>query len=217
MNTLSSYKNEKMNAIPAENTRLRALEEAINLFSERGYSGVSMRDIAKAVGISPPALYNHFENKEALYREAVSAAFEDKEKRLLSSLQSKDAPLQRLRRFISDMVWEMDHDSRFRCLMQRELLDADTERLSFLGSFIFSQIQQPFMSLLIELKPGCDAFLVSEMIFGMVKQHFEMSPLHPFIADQDSLNKNVCDRTSTEVAQQVMDLLEPFFAGANHP
>lgn len=47
-------------------TKPRILETAITLFSMKGYSGVSMRDIAREVGISPPALYNHFDNKDAL-------------------------------------------------------------------------------------------------------------------------------------------------------
>lgn len=202
-----------MNPIPVENTKLRALDEAVSLFSKKGYSGVSMRDIAKAVGISPAALYNHFENKEALYRAAVSSAFENKEQRLLGAMGGADEPLLRLHRFVFEMVREMHHDTEFRCLMQRELLDADAERLSFLGAFIFSQIQQPFMQLLVELKPGCDSFVLSEMIFGMVKQHYEMLPLHPFMAAKDSAAKQGCARQPEDVAQQVMDLLVPFFVG----
>jgi AcrR family transcriptional regulator len=42
------------------------LHEAAALFAERGFSGVSLEDIGGAVGISGPALYRHFANKQAL-------------------------------------------------------------------------------------------------------------------------------------------------------
>jgi AcrR family transcriptional regulator len=42
------------------------LQEAARLFAERGFSGVSLEDLGGAVGISGPALYRHFANKQAL-------------------------------------------------------------------------------------------------------------------------------------------------------
>ncbi|MEC8581602.1 MAG: TetR/AcrR family transcriptional regulator [Pseudomonadota bacterium] len=37
---------------------------ALRLFAKSGYSAVSMRDIANAVGIQPGAIYNHFPSKQ---------------------------------------------------------------------------------------------------------------------------------------------------------
>ena len=48
-------------------TRARILETADALFLERGYSGTSVQQIAKRVGISAAALYWHFESKEAIF------------------------------------------------------------------------------------------------------------------------------------------------------
>lgn len=50
-------------------TRVRILDAAIDLFSINGYSGVSIRDIARAVGIKESSIYNHFSSKEALLDE----------------------------------------------------------------------------------------------------------------------------------------------------
>jgi AcrR family transcriptional regulator len=197
-----------MISTPKKDTRSQILDIAVTLFSEKGYSGVSMRDIANATGISPPALYNHFENKLALYRAAVSAAFEDKEKRLLGAMSGDFPALERLENFVNVMTNEMHHDKRFRCLMQRELLDADEERLPFLATFIINQIQEPFMTLLDELQPGCDAFLLSELIFGLVKQHYEMQPLHPFAGDASASK-----RKPDDVSQLIMSMLTLFFQG----
>jgi AcrR family transcriptional regulator len=35
-------------------------------FEQKGLDGLSMRDIAKAVGVTPMAIYRHFENKQSL-------------------------------------------------------------------------------------------------------------------------------------------------------
>jgi AcrR family transcriptional regulator len=53
-------------------TRGRIFLSAVRLFSERGYNGVSVRDIARAVGIKESSLYNHFESKDAIISEIYS-------------------------------------------------------------------------------------------------------------------------------------------------
>ncbi|WP_127820452.1 SACE_7040 family transcriptional regulator [Microbacterium sp. CPCC 204701] len=56
------------------------LHEAAALFAERGFSGVSLEDIGGAVGVSGPALYRHFANKQAL----LGAILVEVSERLLS-------------------------------------------------------------------------------------------------------------------------------------
>jgi len=52
-------------------TKERILMTSTILFARKGYAAVSMRDIATAAGIKPSSLYNHFENKENLWAEAL--------------------------------------------------------------------------------------------------------------------------------------------------
>lgn len=42
------------------------LREALHLFAQNGLSATSIRDIAKATGLSNPALYKHFKTKDEL-------------------------------------------------------------------------------------------------------------------------------------------------------
>ena len=56
-----------------EDTRKRILKEALDLFSTRGYDSVSVGDIAKAVGIKAPSLYNHFSSKRAIFDAIVES------------------------------------------------------------------------------------------------------------------------------------------------
>lgn len=45
----------------------QTLEAAHSLFAERGYAAVTMDEIAAAIGVTKPLLYNYFGNKERLY------------------------------------------------------------------------------------------------------------------------------------------------------
>ncbi|MEM7092606.1 MAG: helix-turn-helix domain-containing protein [Actinomycetota bacterium] len=45
---------------------------AMELFAARGYRSTSMAAIAEATGLSRPALYQHFENREDIFRSALA-------------------------------------------------------------------------------------------------------------------------------------------------
>ena len=48
-------------------TKSRILDEALTLFSEKGYANVFVSEIAERVGIKAPSLYKHFESKQAIF------------------------------------------------------------------------------------------------------------------------------------------------------
>jgi AcrR family transcriptional regulator len=50
-------------------------EAAAVLFAERGYRGASIEEIARASGVTPPVLYEHFASKRDLYRELLERHF----------------------------------------------------------------------------------------------------------------------------------------------
>ena len=52
-------------------TKERILNEALILFSEKGYSDVFVGDIASAVGIKAPSLYKHFKGKQEIFDSCV--------------------------------------------------------------------------------------------------------------------------------------------------
>ena len=47
--------------------RQAILEAAIRMFAERGFRGVTTRELAQAVGVSEPVLYQHFPSKRELF------------------------------------------------------------------------------------------------------------------------------------------------------
>ncbi len=56
------------------NRRQLILDAATDLFSRKGYAGVTMGDVADAVAIGPSALYRHFHSKQDLLAAVVGEA-----------------------------------------------------------------------------------------------------------------------------------------------
>ena len=54
-----------------ERTRQSILQVAYELFLEKGYAATSMRAIAERTGLALGGIYNHFENKDAIFSELI--------------------------------------------------------------------------------------------------------------------------------------------------
>jgi len=59
-----------------EKTKEKILKEASKLFSEFGFSGVSMENIAKKLKITKAALYFHFKSKREIYLKVLERAYQ---------------------------------------------------------------------------------------------------------------------------------------------
>ncbi len=52
-------------------TRSNIIQAATELFSQRGYNGATMREIARLCNLTEAAIYKHFAGKEKLYEEVI--------------------------------------------------------------------------------------------------------------------------------------------------
>ena len=62
-----------------EDTKQRILDKALELFAAHGYDSVSVGEIAAAVGIKAPSLYNHYPSKQAIFDAIVEFTAEQYE------------------------------------------------------------------------------------------------------------------------------------------
>mgnify|MGYP002715502800 CR=1 FL=1 len=77
-------------------TKQRILNEALTLFSKKGYSAVYVGEIAEAVGIKAPSLYKHFKSKQDIFNKILEILTQDYNKqaaelKLNGSNADKDA------------------------------------------------------------------------------------------------------------------------------
>jgi AcrR family transcriptional regulator len=71
-----------------EATRKEILDAAWALVREHGLAGLSLRDVARAVGMQPPSLYSYFDAKSAIY----DAMFADGYRQLLELRIQAEVP-----------------------------------------------------------------------------------------------------------------------------
>ena len=107
---MSRVQRKRVSHEEAEETRRTILRVAQKLFMEYGYRAVTTRQIADACGLTQPALYHYFGDKEALY---VAMAQEElaKTKAALERLvHRKESLEERLRRVAMYLVASTQHD-----------------------------------------------------------------------------------------------------------
>lgn len=79
--------------------RERAVRAATGLFAEQGYRGVTLRSLAKALGVSPMTPYRYFENKAELFAMVRTQAFRrfaDAQRDAVANIDDPEESLQRL-------------------------------------------------------------------------------------------------------------------------
>jgi AcrR family transcriptional regulator len=84
--------------VAQDGTHRRLLEEALLLFSDRGFHGVSVREIAEAAGVRASSMYAHIESKEELLFQIVLGGHEEHSARLREALLGAGSdPIEQIR------------------------------------------------------------------------------------------------------------------------
>lgn len=99
----------------AERTRQRILAAAAELFAERGFDAVTMREIAKRAGCSHTAIYLYFTDKETLLHQISMPPLQELRERLARISECEADPEKRVRGICMSWI-------RF-CLSHRNLYE----------------------------------------------------------------------------------------------
>ncbi|OGQ24497.1 MAG: hypothetical protein A2138_15880 [Deltaproteobacteria bacterium RBG_16_71_12] len=79
-------------------TREHLLKVAREAFSQLGYAGASMGDIAGRAGIRKSSLFHHFATKDDLYREALATVISELSARVAEAMAGEGSYLERVDR-----------------------------------------------------------------------------------------------------------------------
>ena len=101
-------------------TRARILDAALDLFSEQGFEGTTLQQIADRLGFTKAALYYHFRSKDDLLQALHQPATHDVDALLAAYAQRPDTPARR-RQFIEDYVDFLLHHRRLIAYTFRDL------------------------------------------------------------------------------------------------
>lgn len=79
--------------------RERLLTAALTIFNTKGYAAASVREIVVAAGVTKPALYYYFKNKNGIYLELVRRAQELFQKAISQNIPSQETLRNQLKLF----------------------------------------------------------------------------------------------------------------------
>ncbi|PLX37050.1 MAG: hypothetical protein C0606_11060 [Hyphomicrobiales bacterium] len=158
--------------------RAAILDVAAELFARDGFSAVSMRDLAREVGLTPAALYYHFPDKETLYTEVLRSVFSDKTANAVDILNTGKEPLDLLDDLIAYSLDVFVLDPVLSRLLRRELLDGNDERIRFFADEFGRGPYAALTEVMQRLAPDMDPELSATSVMGLILGHVELTPLH---------------------------------------
>jgi AcrR family transcriptional regulator len=128
-----------------ESTRAEILEAAWELARTQGLAGLSLRDVARKIGMRPPSLYWYFDSKHAIY----DAMFAEANRQLLARLAEQDWPAdpRALLRLTARVFVEFSAEDveRYELLFQRTIPDFEPSPGSYaLAMRVFEQMRARF-------------------------------------------------------------------------
>ncbi len=89
----------------SEDVESRLLTAALRLFGKHGYAAVSVRDVARAAGVTTPNGYYYFKSKQGLYLRLLHELLERRSTAVRMAAQEEGDPLTRLRRVLEAYIW----------------------------------------------------------------------------------------------------------------
>lgn len=98
-------------------TRERLLDEALTLFSQRGYAATGIRDILQAAGVTQPTLYHHFSDKASLLQTLIERHYGESQQRLEEIIASEATVAGKLLAFVKSSFEHCCVDPRIPRLM----------------------------------------------------------------------------------------------------
>ncbi len=114
-----------------ESTRAEILEAAWELARGQGLAGLSLRDVARQIGMQPPSLYWYFDSKHAIY-DAMFAEGNRQLLELIDAQQWPDDPRELLRQAAKLFVGFCSEDvARYQLLFQRTIPDFEPSPESY--------------------------------------------------------------------------------------
>ena len=95
----------KWDEYPADVDLPIVLQHALDAFVATGYHGTTVRDLAKRLGQTVPAIYYHYENKQALLVALLMRSIDDLVERcVLAETEASEDPAQRLSQLVRCIV-----------------------------------------------------------------------------------------------------------------
>ena len=160
-----------------EERRRQLLETAMKLFAQRGFDGVTTREIAERAGVTEAVIFQHFETKEALCSAIIEEKMRDHEP-ILADMLERSADMsdyQMLHEMAVYILEELERDPTFQRLLLFSALTGHPLARMFFEERInrLCELFERFIRERVEQGKfwKIDPVLATRIFFGMLIHH----------------------------------------------
>jgi len=194
-----------------EKTIRRILDASAKIFSESGFEGARMDEIAKQANINKAMIYYHIGDKKALYAEVLHDIIGNAAKHFMSNLDENQSPEQKLKYFINALTRTMDQNPLLAPIMMREQASGG-QNLPEIIAGDFASIIGIVTNILEEgAKQGVfiktTPFIIYSLVTGGVMFYKGSYPVRSRYAVFPENIKKLDDRVSGEVSSEIEKLI----------
>ena len=127
----------------AEKTREAILKAALRVFSDKGYAGTRLSDIAAEMGVTRGAIYWHFKDKQDLYESLISNVTGRTDDIFKQAMAMPISPLMKIQTIMERFLTLLQSDEEFRAVNALIMFkNRTTESLMQSNCEIRSQIEK---------------------------------------------------------------------------
>ena len=189
----------------------RILDAAAKIFSESGFEGARMDEIAKQAKINKAMIYYHIGDKKALYAEVLHDIIGNAAEHFMSNLNESQSPEQKLKYYINAVTRTMDQNPLLAPIMMREQASGG-QNLPELIATDFASIIGIVTNILEEgVKQGVfiktTPFIIHSMVIGGIMFYQSSYPVRSGYAAFPETVKNLEASVSGDFSREIVKLI----------
>ncbi len=193
-------------------TVLRILEAAMDIFSEVGFNGARVDEIAKRAGVNKATIYYHIGDKEALYAEILHNAIGHVADSISGAIEAATAPEEKLRAYIRGIAGAVEGNPCMGPILLREVASGG-QNLPELVVRDFARLIGIVTSIIEEGKNkgafvDVTPFIIHMMVVGAIVMYKTTGPIRAKKANIPDfirmLDVNVSERVVNEISNLIL-------------
>jgi TetR/AcrR family transcriptional regulator len=189
----------------------RILKAAASVFSESGFSGARVDEIAKRAGVNKAMIYYHIGDKEKLYAEVISNIIGNTAEMIAGKIKDIRDPEEKLRVYVRTFARNIDDNPQVAPVMMREVASGGKHLPEVVARDIFRIVNM----LRGILKEGVDKgifietvpFLIHIMVIGAMITYKTSAPIRSKYGWLPASVKKLDDRISGNIAGEIENLI----------
>lgn len=141
------------------------IEVAMGILNSEGIDGITIRNIASRIEYSPPVIYSHYQNKEALTDHLIIIGFNKLLERIITDIQDSGSSALKLEHMFRNYIEFALENKPLYLLMSHRIVESSIDKIKN-KTDEFSALLKAEIQRMIPVKKN--TFQVDDIYFGMI-------------------------------------------------